>query len=107
MTKAVTIQESIDSRSLKMGPTKKFTGANSRQMAGSHASTANCKKFIFSESRVGGKMIPSSHTGISHTISFMLGSRPEALHIYLDRKSTRTNSSHYNISYAVFCLKKK
>src|SRR3712207_7440928 len=27
--------------------------------------------------------------------------------ILLDRKSTRLNSSHANISYAVFCLKKK
>src|SRR5689334_23533920 len=26
---------------------------------------------------------------------------------YLDRKSTRLNSSHSSISYAVFCLKKK
>src|SRR3712207_7980412 len=30
--------------------------------------------------------------------------RPGAV---LDRKSTRLNSSHANISYAVFCLKKK
>src|SRR3712207_8005308 len=30
-----------------------------------------------------------------------LGDRPR------DRKSTRLNSSHANISYAVFCLKKK
>src|SRR3712207_8857997 len=27
--------------------------------------------------------------------------------VVLDRKSTRLNSSHANISYAVFCLKKK
>src|SRR5258705_3014053 len=27
--------------------------------------------------------------------------------IWLDRKSTRLNSSHLGISYAVFCLKKK
>src|SRR5699024_12093811 len=27
--------------------------------------------------------------------------------IFLDRKSTRLNSSHVSISYAVFCLKKK
>src|SRR3712207_8680766 len=27
--------------------------------------------------------------------------------ISIDRKSTRLNSSHANISYAVFCLKKK
>src|SRR3712207_8358417 len=30
-----------------------------------------------------------------------------ALIAFLDRKSTRLNSSHANISYAVFCLKKK
>src|SRR3712207_7545817 len=30
----------------------------------------------------------------------------EVTHL-LDRKSTRLNSSHANISYAVFCLKKK
>src|SRR5258707_10649224 len=29
------------------------------------------------------------------------------LRVHLDRKSTRLNSSHANISYAVFCLKKK
>src|SRR3712207_6994552 len=28
-------------------------------------------------------------------------------HLMRDRKSTRLNSSHANISYAVFCLKKK
>src|SRR3712207_8531948 len=36
---------------------------------------------------------------------------PDAEHdlrpVPLDRKSTRLNSSHANISYAVFCLKKK
>src|SRR3712207_7893531 len=30
-----------------------------------------------------------------------------ARHLAQDRKSTRLNSSHANISYAVFCLKKK
>src|SRR3712207_8295202 len=29
------------------------------------------------------------------------------VHVGVDRKSTRLNSSHANISYAVFCLKKK
>src|SRR3712207_7502199 len=32
---------------------------------------------------------------------------PMAREALLDRKSTRLNSSHANISYAVFCLKKK
>src|SRR3712207_7353372 len=31
----------------------------------------------------------------------------DRLHLIVDRKSTRLNSSHANISYAVFCLKKK
>src|SRR3712207_8888920 len=31
----------------------------------------------------------------------------DVLHALSDRKSTRLNSSHANISYAVFCLKKK
>src|SRR5690349_24043273 len=38
------------------------------------------------------------------------GVRAEALHgriQFPDRKSTRLNSSHVEISYAVFCLKKK
>src|SRR2546426_2170366 len=40
------------------------------------------------------------------------GSAPQAVrqgrhHLLLDRKSTRLNSSHLVISYAVFCLKKK
>src|SRR5437899_8122343 len=32
--------------------------------------------------------------------------RPDSLNV-ADRKSTRLNSSHLGISYAVFCLKKK
>src|SRR5438067_9790382 len=35
-------------------------------------------------------------------------SKESTLHVaQLDRKSTRLNSSHVSISYAVFCLKKK
>src|SRR3712207_6960913 len=36
----------------------------------------------------------------------VLAQLPE-LRLVADRKSTRLNSSHANISYAVFCLKKK
>src|SRR5258707_12021114 len=35
------------------------------------------------------------------------GNRGAELFARADRKSTRLNSSHANISYAVFCLKKK
>src|SRR3712207_8271040 len=36
-----------------------------------------------------------------------IGGREHPLPRLRDRKSTRLNSSHANISYAVFCLKKK
>src|SRR6266478_9177764 len=36
-----------------------------------------------------------------------LGDRGRRLAVRQDRKSTRLNSSHSQISYAVFCLKKK
>src|SRR2546430_8436008 len=38
--------------------------------------------------------------------SIMIGKIAAPL-IHIDRKSTRLNSSHSQISYAVFCLKKK
>src|SRR3712207_7592089 len=38
---------------------------------------------------------------------FFLRSKTIQIFISIDRKSTRLNSSHANISYAVFCLKKK
>src|SRR3712207_8861750 len=38
---------------------------------------------------------------------FSLRGREITLSASVDRKSTRLNSSHANISYAVFCLKKK
>src|SRR2546422_1572744 len=37
----------------------------------------------------------------------LLGERPGRMRAVADRKSTRLNSSHGYISYAVFCLKKK
>src|SRR3712207_7347122 len=43
------------------------------------------------------------HVKAPHARSEVLGEHTEAA----DRKSTRLNSSHANISYAVFCLKKK
>src|SRR5947208_15796142 len=44
----------------------------------------------------------ASDSSTSQTISHFL-----AMDVDLDRKSTRLNSSHQIISYAVFCLKKK
>src|SRR3712207_7456515 len=41
------------------------------------------------------------------TTSQWTGSEVSNVREMVDRKSTRLNSSHANISYAVFCLKKK
>src|SRR5207247_7019015 len=41
------------------------------------------------------------------TTDLTVGSRGAAVETVRDRKSTRLNSSHEWISYAVFCLKKK
>src|SRR3712207_8156628 len=43
---------------------------------------------------------------IMHRVS-VLNCKVPILSFWGDRKSTRLNSSHANISYAVFCLKKK
>src|SRR3712207_6857797 len=41
------------------------------------------------------------------TAAHVLGNTQAQIRLVKDRKSTRLNSSHANISYAVFCLKKK
>src|SRR3712207_7865091 len=44
---------------------------------------------------------------LAENLPGFLGTLIRRLDLPLDRKSTRLNSSHANISYAVFCLKKK
>src|SRR3712207_8216608 len=46
-------------------------------------------------------------TIIGTFFSGSIAQRRHAVGEIVDRKSTRLNSSHANISYAVFCLKKK
>src|SRR3712207_7450654 len=47
-----------------------------------------------------------SRTSIGEPLSIS-PTRTKSAVVIRDRKSTRLNSSHANISYAVFCLKKK
>src|SRR5438034_6136666 len=50
-------------------------------------------------------LTPAKTQGLSQ--SDAIGGQPFAMKPRVDRKSTRLNSSHTVISYAVFCLKKK
>src|SRR3712207_8512715 len=56
-----------------------------------------------------GELAAAVSVGLRPTFETALGLLVEAylLDFDGDRKSTRLNSSHANISYAVFCLKKK
>src|SRR3712207_7090883 len=73
---------------------------------------------VSTQTRNNGSYVLTRVPAGSHTLRVRsLGYRPEAASVTeiagrqvtqdLDRKSTRLNSSHANISYAVFCLKKK
>src|SRR3712207_8730886 len=63
--------------------------------------------------RLGFQLLPQA--GDAGVASFLVDLRAQATDLRIDggvreardRKSTRLNSSHANISYAVFCLKKK
>src|SRR5437879_10596975 len=46
-------------------------------------------------------------TEINNHLLDLMAVQRNARKVFLDRKSTRLNSSHRCISYAVFCLKKK
>src|SRR3712207_9000366 len=53
------------------------------------------------------RFVPVRQLVLVPLVGIMLGGVVGAVTTFLDRKSTRLNSSHANISYAVFCLKKK
>src|SRR3712207_7714602 len=49
----------------------------------------------------------ANHFGTPDTPAPIIEVSGRTYPVEIDRKSTRLNSSHANISYAVFCLKKK
>src|SRR3712207_9015684 len=59
--------------------------------------------------RKDGVMLSCKHSGVDIAYLDTLRDLGVTIEIFsgIDRKSTRLNSSHANISYAVFCLKKK
>src|SRR5947209_10237930 len=67
---------------------------------------------VLAEADVGPENTEGEHP-FPHDVVMLKGNdaaqvtRAASLPLSIDRKSTRLNSSHANISYAVFCLKKK
>src|SRR2546427_9566497 len=53
------------------------------------------------------KVVDGLASGISGVVDLANQAVQNKINSKLDRKSTRLNSSHSQISYAVFCLKKK
>src|SRR2546422_11595208 len=65
---------------------------------------------IYGDARIGGtRRDVDTVFGIHHhsATETVLHSFGQLAPVFVDRKSTRLNSSHGYISYAVFCLKKK
>src|SRR3712207_7056716 len=67
---------------------------------------------LFRSEHVAGAALRAAAGRRRPPVALLVPSNPDALVTCrwqrdLDRKSTRLNSSHANISYAVFCLKKK
>src|SRR5207249_7339085 len=58
----------------------------------------------FAQTFIGWPLIIGSVVGLAACVLYPVARKPSGI---LDRKSTRLNSSHVSISYAVFCLKKK
>src|SRR3712207_7622875 len=59
------------------------------------------------EDGAGGEVLRAANTGAPLDAAGVQGLATLRASAKRDRKSTRLNSSHANISYAVFCLKKK
>src|SRR5438270_4227747 len=57
--------------------------------------------------RNGSRFEVPEENGLAHFMEHMVFKGTERRSAETDRKSTRLNSSHSQISYAVFCLKKK
>src|SRR3712207_7953307 len=54
-----------------------------------------------------GQALHQDHPGAILSVPILIFGHRVVHAVEVDRKSTRLNSSHANISYAVFCLKKK
>src|SRR3712207_2406829 len=87
-----------------------LVSSRDRVLPGEDSDAAEVLADVF-QSR-GGRLERGRAAGVRRTekgvvVELTDGRTVEGSHALIDRKSTRLNSSHANISYAVFCLKKK
>src|SRR5256885_8870325 len=91
----------------------RFSGKAAVQQAAAVASaqdTVQLVRFVFVDSRAANvQLVGDFHEWTKGVTELKPSGAPgvRAASVPLDRKSTRLNSSHLVISYAVFCLKKK
>src|SRR3712207_459309 len=78
-----------------------FCGIPNEEIVGSRSLTE-----VAFAALVGAEPTPDSLFAFQTLVGLLLSNGPGTISAQ-DRKSTRLNSSHANISYAVFCLKKK
>src|SRR3712207_7392343 len=62
---------------------------------------------LFRSNQEAATIFEQMYTQANGNIQGVLAANDGLANSVIDRKSTRLNSSHANISYAVFCLKKK
>src|SRR5205814_3068399 len=79
------------------GQTREFCEIVAAALARTHRGLVTTE---WTKAKRRGVLIDANQNGEGKTIASVYSVRP-------DRKSTRLNSSHLGISYAVFCLKKK
>src|SRR5690606_40678635 len=80
-----------------------FTGRKLQAIAGFDRTRCGTKSSSTKASPSGGSKESTRRDSARQRLPL----RPESDQPPIDRKSTRLNSSHVKISYAVFCLKKK
>src|SRR5690606_39474152 len=87
-------------------PTRRSSDLASLDVVHGFSSAVRCDDLIF----VGGKMAVDGEGRVLNSEDIVAQARTTMDNLkraIKDRKSTRLNSSHVKISYAVFCLKKK
>src|SRR5207249_7602175 len=101
----VPLQSTGATRDLHSFPTRRSSDLSAATVAATRE-TATAGPTVFGDFMGGSFVARARHGGSAQRLHSM-SRRPRVRRPSADRKSTRLNSSHVSISYAVFCLKKK